>query len=196
MKADEIGNRIYSDIVVSTHQSKPAKKINTAPVSQSSSNKSSVESTGSIERADRIAAKVSQKLQAMANVLDQIGNEKDDIIRAQLARFFHVLRAFIEEALHPTGDWSTDQILSGKGINVNSSDIGTTIAVQGERMNLGSKGLNISELPKSPTSENIEAMMQSIEKAQASVKKLRNSLTSARAQIAHHSTGSSSGITL
>jgi hypothetical protein len=127
----------------------------------------------------------------MANVLDQIGNEKDDIIRAQLARFFNVLRAFIEEALHSTGDWSNDQIMSGKGINVNSGYNGTTIAVQGERMNLGSKRLNISELSKSPTSDDIEAMMQSIEKAQAGVKKLRNSLASARAQIAHHSTGSS-----
>jgi hypothetical protein len=188
MKADGVGNRIYNDIVASTHQPKTAKKINSAPVTQSSSNKDSVESAVSIERADRIAAKVGQKLQAMANVLDQIGNEKNDIIREQLARFFNVLRAFIEEALHPTGDWSTDQIMSGKSIK-EDGDNGASVSLQGERITMGS--LEIRDLSKSPTSENIQAMMQSIEKAQAGIKKLRNSLASARAQIAHHSTGSS-----
>ena len=40
--------------------------------------------------------------------------------------------------------------------------------------------LNIRELSKSPTNEDINAMMQNIKKAQTSVKKLRNSLASAR----------------
>ena len=80
----------------------------------------------------------------MSKILNQIGNEKNDIIREQLARFFNVLRAYIEEALHPTGDWSTDQIMSGKSIKVNRGADGTIIAVQGERITMGS--LEISKL--------------------------------------------------
>jgi CRISPR/Cas system CSM-associated protein Csm2 small subunit len=187
MKADGVGNRIYSDIVASTHQPKPA-KTKTTPVSVISGSKNTSESSASIERADRIAAKVTQKLQAMANVLDQIGTEKNDVIREQLARFFNVLQAFIEEALHPTGDWSTDQIMSGKIIKVDG-DNGATVAVQGERITMGS--LEIRELSKSPTNEDINAMLQNIKKAQTSIKKLRNSLAAARVQIAHNSMVSS-----
>jgi hypothetical protein len=78
--------------------------------------------------------------------------------------------------------------MSGKIIKVDG-DNGATVAVQGERITMGS--LEIRELSKSPTNENIQATMQSIEKAKAAVKKLRNSLASARAQIDYHSTGSS-----
>lgn len=188
MKADGIGNRIYSDIVASTHQSKPAKNIKTTSVSQFSNNKTASDLSAGIERADQIAVTVGRKLEVMANLLDQLGSEKSDIVREQLARFFNIVRAFIEEALHPTGDWSTDRIMSGKNIKVDG-DNGASVAVQGERITMGS--LEIHELSKSPNSDNIQAMMQNIKKAQTSVKKLRNSLASARVQIEHHSTGSS-----
>jgi hypothetical protein len=190
MKADGAGYRIYNDISASTHQPKPP-KTKSKPAQINSGIKSTPDIASSIERTDQIAARVNQKLQTMANVLNQMGNENNDIVRAQLARFFHVLRAYIEEALHPTGDWSTDQILSGKSVNVNPGENSTTIAIQGERMNLGSKGFSIGELPKSPTSEDIQGMMHNIKNAQASVKKLRNNLSSARSQIAYHSKGSS-----
>lgn len=190
MKADGVGSKNYNDIVASTHQPKPA-KTKTSPAPVRSSIKSTWEIAASIEKADHIAEQVGKKLQVMSNVLNQLGNENDDIIRAQLARFFHVLRAYIEEALHPTGDWATDQILSGKSITVNSGDNSPTIAVQGERIDLGSKGLSIGELPKSPKNEDAQVLMHNIKKAQDSVKKLRNNLASARVQIAHHSKGSS-----
>jgi hypothetical protein len=78
--------------------------------------------------------------------------------------------------------------MSGKIIKVDG-DNGATVAVKGERITMDS--LEIRELSKSPTNEDINAMMQNIKKAQASVKKLRNSLASARVQIAHNSMVSS-----
>lgn len=188
MKADGVDTRILNDIFVSAHQPKLAKKIKTTSVSPPSINKVNMDSAGSIERADQIAATVSKKLQTMSNLLAQIENEQNDIIREQLARFFNVLKAFIDEALHPTGDWSTDQIFLGKSVNVNSGDNGVTVAVQGERVTTGN--FNIRELSKSPANGDLQVMMQSITKAQTAVKKLRNNLASARSQIAHHSKGS------
>jgi hypothetical protein len=193
MKADGIGNRIYSDIVASTHQSKFTKNIGTTSVSQFSNNKTASDLSAGIERADQIAVTVGRKLEVMVNLLDQLGSEKSDIVREQLARFFNIVRAFIQEALHPTGDWSTDRIMSGKSVNVNLGGNEAAFAVKGERITRGS--LESHELSKSPNSDDMQAMMQNVAKAQTSVKKLRSNLASARAQIAHHSRGSS-GITL
>lgn len=188
MKADLIGMIVNVETIVGqTHGPKPVKKVNTTSASET--NKTTADLSVSIEQADRIAAKISQKLQDMSKFLNQIGNESNDIIREQLARFFNVLKVYIEKALHPTGDWSTDQIMSGKTLKVNIRADGACVVVQGERITM--ENLEIRELSKSPTSDDIEIMQQNIRKAQASVKKLRNNLSSARSQIAHHSKGSS-----
>lgn len=55
----------------------------------------------------------------MTNTLNQIGNEKDNIIRTQLGRFFNVLSIINDETLHPTGCCSANQIVAGKTIKVN-----------------------------------------------------------------------------
>lgn len=184
MKADELGKRIHNDFVTSPHQPKSSQS-KTTDIHVSPDRKSISGFSNSINRADQIAASVDQKLQVMINVLNQMSSENDDIIRAQLARFFHVLKAFISEALHPTGDWSTDQILAGKSIHSHVDD--TLIAAQGEKIN----SLNINQLSKSPRNEDIQATLQSVKKVKASVKKLRNNLALARSQIIHHSKGSS-----
>lgn len=142
-----------------------------------------------IDYADQVAEKIGQKLQVMANILTQIDNEKDDFIRAQLARFFKVLQAFIDEALHPTGNQYSDRILFGKSVQVHIDD--SAIVVHGKRINLDSKGLNLNRLSKSQKNEDVHAIMPSITKVQASVKKLRSNLASARLQIMHHSNRSS-----
>jgi hypothetical protein len=190
MKADLVGISNVETIVGPTHGSKPVKKVNTTSVSQSSKNQTTADFSVSIERADRIAVRVSQKLQDMYKFLNQIGNETNDIIRERLARFFNVLKVYLEEALHPTGEWSTDQIMSGKTLKVNIGADGASIVVQCERITM--ETLEIRELSKSPTSDDIETMQQNIRKAQASIKKLRTNLASARSQIAHHSKESTS----
>jgi hypothetical protein len=193
MKADLVGISNVETIVGPTHGPKPVKRVNTPSVSQSATNKPTADLSAGIERADRIAAKVSQKLQDMSKFLNQIGNETNDIIRERLARFFNVLKVYIEEALHPTGDWSSDQIISGKTLKVNIGADGASIVVQGERITMDN--LEIRELSKSPTNDDIETMQQNIRKAQASVKKLRTNLASVRLQIAHQSK-ESTGLTL
>jgi hypothetical protein len=191
MKTDLVGISNVETIVGQTHNPKPVKKVNTTSASET--NKTTADLSASIERADRIAVKVSQKLQDMSKFLNQIGNEKNDIIREQLARFFNVLKVYIEEALNPTGDWSTDQIMSGKTLKVNIGADGASIVVQGERITMDN--LEIRGLSKSLTNDDIETMQQNIRKAQASVKKLRTNLASTRSQIAHHSR-ESNGLTL
>ena len=146
-----------------------------------------------IERADHIAASVSKKLEDMSKILNVIRNEQNDAIREKLARLFNVLRAYIEETLHPTGDWSTDQIMSGKTIEVNRGADGAIMAVHGERMTMGS--LEVNKLSRTPTGEELETFQQYIQKAEASVAKLRNNLASARSQVAHLSK-ESNGLTL
>jgi hypothetical protein len=193
MKADLVGVSNIETIVGPTHSPKPVKKVNTTSASQSAPDKTTADFPASIERADRIAAKVSKKLQDMSKFLNQIGNETNDIIREQLARFFNVLKVYIEESLHPTGDWSTDQIISGKTLKVNIGADGASIVVHGERITMDN--LEIREMSKSPTSDDIETMQQNIRNAQASIKKLRTNLASARSQIAHHSK-ESTGLTL
>jgi hypothetical protein len=159
MNADGLGNCINRDTVFSMNHRVYAKaKAKNLP--KSSHSKDVAKPPISLEMADQMVEKVSQKLQVMTNVLNQICNEKDDIIRAQLARFFNVLRVFIDEALHPTGDWTTDQIMSGKTITVNLGDDGASITVQGERIAMAS--MEIRELQKAPTSEDMETMQQSI----------------------------------
>ena len=189
MKTGEVGNSILDDIVVSTHKLKPAKRIERTSILSPQSNNATVRLATSIERIDQLASSMSKKLQDMSNLLNQMESEKSDIVREQLAHFFNVLRAFIEEALRPTGDWSTDQIMSGKSICVSLGD--NAFVVQGERISIDSKCFDIHELPESPTNNDIQTLTQNIEKALTRVKKLRNNLTSARAQITHHSTGSS-----
>jgi hypothetical protein len=189
MKAEGVGNRISDDIVGLTHNLKSAKKVKLPPVLTTSGNKVTVELAAGIERADQIAASVGKKLQDMSKLLNQIGKEENDIVREQLARFFNVLRAFIEEALQPTGDWSVDQIISGKSVTVDPGPSGVSIAARGEKITMGSLG--IPEVPGSPKSEDVQVMMQNIRKAQAAVKKLRNNLATARAQLGHHSSRSS-----
>jgi len=184
MKADELGKRIHNDIIASPRQPKSS-QTKTTHIQVNPDRKGVAGFSNSINRADQIAATIDQKLQIMIHVLNQMSSENDDIIRAQLARFFNVLKAFISEALHPTGDWSTDQILAGKSIHGHVDD--ALIAAQGEKIS----SININQLSKSPRNEDIQASLQNIKKAQASVKKLRNNLASARSQIAHHSNGSS-----
>lgn len=184
MKADELGKRIHNDFVASPHQLKSSQS-KTTNVHVGPDRKSVSGFSNSINRADQIAASVDQKLQVMIHVINQMSTENDDIIRAQLARFFNVLKAFIGEALHPTGDWSTDQILAGKSIHGHIDD--ALIAIQGEKMSSN----NINQLSKSPRNEEIQATLQSVKKVKASVKKLRNNLASARSHIIHHSKGSS-----
>lgn len=187
MKADGIGITIIDDIVGQTHYPRTVKNIKTTSPLQSPSSKAANEPVASIELADQIADDISKKLQEMSNLLIKIRDEKNDIIREQLARFFNILKVYIKEALHPTGNWSTDQIMSGKSIKVGLGTDGAHIVVQGERID----NTKIRELSKSSTSEEIEAMQLSIKNAQASVKKLRNNIASARSQIIHHSSKSS-----
>jgi len=189
MKTGEVGNSILDDIVLSTHKLKPANRIEKTSISSPQSNNTNVLIATSIERIDQLASSISKKLQDMSNLLNQMESEKSDIVREQLAHFFNVLRAFIEEALRPTGDWSTDQIMSGKSFNVSLGD--NAVVVQGERITIDSRCFDIHELPESPTNNDIQTLRQNIEKALTRVKKLRNNLTSARAQIMHHSNGSS-----
>ena len=187
MKADGIGITIIDGIVGQTHYPRTVKKIKTISPLQSSSSKAANEPVKSIELADQIADDASKKLQEMSNLLNKIRDEKNDIIREQLARFFNILKVYINEALHPTGDWSTDQIMSGKSIKVGLGTDGASIVVQGERID----NRKIRELSKSPTSEEVETIQQSIKNAQASAKKLRNNIASARSQLIHHLSKSS-----
>jgi len=186
MKADGIGARGIDDIIGQTHVSKHVKNTKTTSVSQPVS-KGTHGLVASIEQTDQIAEDVSAKLEEMSNLLNQIKNKKNDIIREQLIRFFNVLKVYINEALHPTGDWSTNQLMSGKSIKIDLGVDGASIVVQGERID----NAKISDLSKLPTSADIETIQQSIKKAQANTIRLRNNITSARLQIAHHSHKSS-----
>lgn len=193
MKADLTGLSNIDTIIGTTHGPKTVKKVIHARPARSTDSSLAVDLPSIIERADRKAAKVSQKLQEMVELLNQMKEEKNDIIREQLARFFNVLRAYIEEALHPTGDWSTDQIMSGKNIKVNIEVGGASIIVQGERIDFDKLG--IRELSSAPTNEDLETLQQNIKKAHASLKSLRGNLASARHMMAHHAQGSG-GLTL
>jgi len=187
MKADGVGTRNIDDAIGQAHWPRHDKKIKKTSALQSTRTKGAHEFTVSIEQTDQKLEDLSKKLQEMSNLLNKIRDEKNDIIREQLARFFNILKVYINEALHPTGDWSTDQIMSGKSIKVGLGTDGAHIVVQGERID----NTKIRELSKSSTSEEIEAMQLSIKNAQASVKKLRNNIASARSQIIHHSSKSS-----
>jgi hypothetical protein len=189
MKADGIGNKIYDDSIVSTYTPKPVKRIKLLIAPALSDRSGNVELATSIERADKIAASVGQKLHEMAVLLRRMGNEKSDIIREQLAHYFNVLRAFIEEALHPTGDASTDRFLSGESFDVPS--LGVSGAIQGEKISPRTKLLDISELPKNMKNTDIDFASNAIGRAQGDVHTLRSNLAKARAQIAHLSHGSS-----
>jgi len=186
MKADGIGNRIIDNNVGKTPWLTHVKSSKTTSASQPV-NKGTHGLVTNIEQADRITEDVNTKLEEMSKLLSRIRNEKDDIIREQLIRFFNVLKAYINEALHPTGDWSTDQIMSGKSIKIDLGADGTSIIVQGEKI----YNTEIREMSKSPTSEDIETMQQSIKNVQASANKLRNNIAFARSQIIHHSNKSS-----
>lgn len=186
MKADGIGNRFIDDIVGQTHRPKHAKNTKMTSVSQTVSNGTHGRVT-SIEQIDRIAEDVNTKLEEMSKLLSRIRNEKDDIIREQLIRFFNVLKAYINEALHPTGDWSTDQIISGMTIKINVGTDGASIILQGQRID----NTKIGDLSKLSTTEDIEAMQQKIKKAQDSTKKLLNTIASAKSQTLHQSNKSS-----
>jgi hypothetical protein len=193
MNTDGVGIKVIDGFIGTNHSQRPVKKIKITSAAQSSSSKGAGELVASIEKADQISENISKKLQDMSNLLCQIKSEKNDIIREQLARFFNVLKVYINEALHPTGDWSTDQIMSGKTIKVNLGADGASIIVQGERITMDNT--EIHELSESPTNNDIETMQQNIKKAQASIKRLVNNLTFARSQIGHHS-NKSSAITL
>jgi hypothetical protein len=186
MKADGVGTRNIDDTIGQTHWQTIVKNSKAKSVSQNV-NKGAHGLITSIEQTDQIAEDVIAKLEEMSRLLNRTRNEKDDIIREQLIRFFNVLKVYINEALHPTGDWSTDQIMSGKSIKVDLGADGTSIVVQGERID----NMEIRELSKSPTSEDLETMQQNIKDAQAIAKKLRNNIASARSQIIHHSNKSS-----
>lgn len=192
MKADLSGLSTIDTIIGPRHGPKPIKKSKHAPSARSTegytTNFASI-----IERADKIVAKINQKLLEMSKLLDQIRDEKNDIIREQLARFFNVLRAYIEEALRPSGDWSTDQIMSGKNIKINIGSDGASMVVQGERIDFDKLG--IREMSLTPTSKDLETLQHNIKKAQTNVKKLRDNLVSARHLMVHHSQ-ESDGFTL
>jgi prefoldin subunit 5 len=188
MKADGLGKCINRDTDFSLNHRVYA-KAKTKNLPTRSDGKDVAKLSISIEQVDQIVEKVSQKLQVMTNTLNQIGNEKDDIIRAQLARFFNVLSVIIDETLHSTGHWSSNQFMSDKAIEVRLGVDGTSITVQGEKIAIYNTG--IRELSKSPTSEDIEAMQQDIKKAQASITKLRNNVASAKSQVIHHPNQSS-----
>jgi septal ring factor EnvC (AmiA/AmiB activator) len=190
MKAGGVGVNNLETIVGPKHEPRTVKKIRTTTLTQSHSRKTASDLSSVIERADQTAVRIGQKLQEMSKLLNQIGNEKSDIIRQQLARFFNVLKAYVEEALHPTGEWSTGQIMSGKSIKVNIGADGASIVVKGEK--IITDNAEISELSTTPTNEDLETMQQNIKKVQFSVRKLRDNLASARAQIAHHSKESNS----
>lgn len=147
----------------------------------------------SLQRADRIAATVGKKLDDMASLASQMESTQDDVIREQLSRFFNVLRAFIREALHPTGDWTTDRLVAGKGVAIISGTDGQELTVQGE--NLAATATSIPALTKASTKETIQVVMASIKKARGSVRKLRAGLGSAIAHVSRQ-TGGSSGVTL
>ena len=100
------------------------------------------------------------------------------------------MKAFIDEALHPTGDLATDRILAGKSVDIHIDN--TSITLQGIRIKLEAQHSSLNELSKSPKTEDVHIMMQAIRKAQRDVKKLRINLSSARDQIAHHSKKTSS----
>lgn len=191
MKADLTGLSNIDTIVRTTHGPKTVKKAIHARPSRSIDASHAVPSI--IERVDQKTARVSQKLQAMAKLLNQMKEERNDIIREQLARFFNVLRAYVEEALHPTGDWSTDQIMSDKNIKVNIEVGGASIIVQGERIDFDKLG--IRELSSTSTNKDLEVLQQNIKKAEASLKSLRSNLASARHLMTHHAQGSG-GLTL
>lgn len=193
MKADGVGIGAAEAIVGQKHGHNTGKKTIAPSTPHTSDNKYVSDMLASIEQADRTASTVSRKLQGMANLLNQLQGEKDDIVREQLARFFHVLRAFIREALHPTGDWSSDRILAGKNVNMTSVADGKVLAVKGE--NIVAAVGEIPSLTRPPTTESVQAVLESIGKAQKSVNKVRNNLSAARAHAARHGR-ESSGVTL
>lgn len=183
MKIDGVGISNPRTPVGPTHGLVSFRKAKTTSVCQASTNRTAADLLARIERADHIAANVSKKLHDMSKILNVIPNEQNDAIREKLARLFNVLRAYIEETLHPTGDWSTDRIMSGKTINVNRGVDGTIMTVHGEKITMGS--LEINKLSRTPTGEELETFRQHIKQAEASVGKLRNNLASARSQAAH-----------
>lgn len=181
---------MHGDVFISPNTLK-SKQTKTAPATATRvDRRDSANLPEVFERVDQAAAKIDQKLTIMTKILNQINSEKDDIIRARLARFFNVLKAFIDEALHPTGDLATDRILAGKSVDIHIDN--TSITLQGIRIKLEAQHSSLNELSRSPKTEDVHIMMQAIRKAQRDVKKLRINLSSARDQIAHHSKKTSS----
>lgn len=193
MKADGIGTRNV-EAVIAPAQGHGTAKIKTNAVAAHALKAPLPDHVSpSLERADRIAATVGKKLDDMASLASQMESTQDDIIREQLSRFFNVLRAFIREALHPTGDWTTDRLVAGKGVAITSGGDGQELTVQGE--NLAATATSIPALTKASTKETIQAVMASIKKARGSVRKLRAGLATAKAHVSRQ-TGGSSGVTL
>jgi len=190
MKVDGLDKRMHGDVFISPNTLK-SKRTKTAPATATRvDRRDSANLPEVFVRVDQAAAKIDQKLTVMTKILNQINSEKDDIIRARLARFFNVLKAFIDEALHPTGDLATDRILAGKSVDIHIDN--TSITLQGIRIKLEAQHSSLNELSRSPKTEDVHIMMQAIRKAQRDVKKLRINLSSARDQITHHSKKTSS----
>ena len=68
-------------------------------------------------------------------------------------------------------------------------NINTPGAIQGERISLKTKLLDISELPKNVRDSDVDSICNAINRAQSDVDKLRNNLVKARVQIEHLSHG-------
>jgi len=167
MKVDGLDKRMHGDVFISPNTLK-SKRTKTAPATATRvDRRDSANLPEVFVRVDQAAAKIDQKLTIMTKILNQINSEKDDIIRARLARFFNVLKAFIDEALHPTGDLATDRILAGKSVDIHIDN--TSITLQGIRIKLEAQHSSLNELSRSPKTEDVHIMMQAIRKAQRDV---------------------------
>jgi len=167
---------------------KPIKKVAGKSVGQCSSQNTLTDLSEGIEKSGRIVVRIRKKLLDMSGVLGQISDEKDDIIREQLARYFNVLKAYIEEALRSTGDRWANEILSGRNIQVNTENGGASVVVRDETVNINS--LVIPELSKSPTDSDLETAQQNINEAQVALNKLSINLAAVRATVAHYTKAS------
>ncbi len=180
MKADGIGNRSVEDNIRAVHRLRPIKKIETKSIFNSSDSTGTVELEANIEQTEQKIVDISEKLNEMSTLIDKIRNEKNDIIRQRLIRFFNVLKVYIDEALHPSGDWSINRFISGK-------ITGESAAAQEERIDI----TKINKLSQTPTQEDIDAIQRNIKKAQTSAKKLLNTFAVAKSYVQHRSNTSS-----
>jgi hypothetical protein len=193
MKIDRVERNIYKEIVAPSRQVRADQRNKTTSTTEVTTRARLVQLSNNIERTDLTAGKINTKLNEMIRLLQQMEGEKDNIIRSRIARYFNALKAFIEEALNPADDSFSGQLFAGQTIAVDIGGCEGNVTIQGEAIDAGRNGHDISGLSENATNIQVHMFAEKIESTQSKIKNLRNSLAAGRAHIAHitcHTKGS------